>query len=118
MLKMTLTVIITFSLRIPLPELSFSLYKGFSLINDQGVLIMASSVTLASTTIEQQLIELVTRIQVLENNTANNPDGQNFVTGSANYDTGVFSGTFNIPFTVNVDGSGNPIINATAYLSD
>ena len=79
---------------------------------------MASSVTLASNTIEQQLIELVTRIQVLENNTANNPDGQNFVTGSANYDTGVFSGTFNIPFSVSVDASGNPIITATAYLTD
>ena len=101
-----------------MPHLGFSVYKEFSIVNRKGILIMASSATLASTTIEQQLIELVTRIQVLENNATNNPDGQNFVTGSANYDTGVFSGTFNIPFSVNVDGSGNPIITATAYLTD
>ena len=79
---------------------------------------MASSVTLNGTTIEQQLIELVSRIQVLENNTSNNPDGQNFVTGSANTDTGVFSGTFNIPIGVSVDGSGNTVITATPYLTD
>lgn len=79
---------------------------------------MASPVTLNGSTIEQQLIELVSRIQVLENNTTNNPNGQNFVTGSANTDTGVFSGTFNIPIDVSVDGSGNTVITANPYLSD
>ncbi len=79
---------------------------------------MASSVTLNGATIEQQLVELVSRIQILENTSSNNPDGQNFVTGSANTDTGVFSGTFNIPFTTSVDASGNPVITATTYLVD
>ena len=79
---------------------------------------MASAAVLNGTTIEQQLIELVSRIQVLENSATNNPNGQNFVTGSANTDTGIFSGTFNIPIQVSVDGSGNTVITASTYLTD
>jgi hypothetical protein len=77
---------------------------------------MAASVTLNATTIEGQLMELVTAIQILENDTDANPNNQNRVTGSFNSDNGTFTGTFNLQIAQAVDNTGKPIFTAVTYL--
>ena len=79
---------------------------------------MASSVTLSSSTIEGQMVELVSRIQIAEADSAKNPNNVNAITGSYNQDTGIFSGTFSIPCDAAVDASGLPSFAAQEYLND
>ncbi len=78
---------------------------------------MANSATLQATTIEQQLIELINLIQILERNSAKNPDNRDFVSGTYNSNTGVFSATINIPCEPTVI-NGSTGYAATAYLID
>lgn len=79
---------------------------------------MASSVSLQSTILEHQVVELMSKIQVLEGNTAANPDNINRITGSFNQDTGLYSGTFSIPCDVVITGNGTPSFVAKEYLID
>lgn len=78
---------------------------------------MAAAVTLTSTTIEGQLVELITKIQMLERDSATNPDNANRVTGNANYDQGTFTGTFNLAITTELNTSGQAVTIAQEYLS-
>jgi hypothetical protein len=78
---------------------------------------MTASVTLNATTIEGQLMELVTAIQIKENDAASNPNNQNRVTGSFNSDNGTFTGTFNLQIQQTVDATGKPTFTALEYLA-
>lgn len=77
---------------------------------------MATSATLQSTSIENQVVELMAKIQVLEGNTETNPENANRITGSFNQDTGLYSGTFSIPCNVVITASGAPSFVAKEYL--
>ena len=79
---------------------------------------MASNVNLVAPTVEKQLIELITRIQIMESNNGNNPDGLNNVTGTYNQDTGVYSGSFSINCSPTIDANGTPSFEAQEYLVD
>lgn len=79
---------------------------------------MASNVTLVATTVEKQLVELITRIQIMESSNANNPENLNRITGSYNQDTGVYSGSFSIQCNPTIDSNGTPSFEAQEYLVD
>ena len=79
---------------------------------------MASAVTLQSTTLEGQLVELIERIQILESNPDANPNNQNRVTGNNSLDNGNINGTFNIALVTTIDAQGRPVREAVEYLSD
>lgn len=79
---------------------------------------MASAVTLNSTTLEGQLVELIERIQILELNSDANPNNENRVTGNNSLDNGNINGTFNIALTTTIDAQGRPVREAVEYLSD
>lgn len=79
---------------------------------------MASAVTLAATTLEGQLVELITKIQIMERTTANNPNNSNLVTGTANYDQGTFSGTFNLAIATEINTDGQAVTVVQEYLED
>lgn len=79
---------------------------------------MASAITTTATTLEGQLLEIVQTIQLSENNSAKNPNGSNFVTGTINTDNETFTGTFNIPVTPSVGAGGSPTYAAETYLVD
>lgn len=74
---------------------------------------------LKATTAEGLALEVLMRLQALERTPAKNPDNRNFVTGSYNSDTGVFSGSFSFPCTQTLDGTtGALIVSAQEYLAD
>lgn len=79
---------------------------------------MASAATLSSTTIENQVVELMSKIQAIESNPENNPDNNNRITGTFNQDTGIYSGTFNIPCSVVITAEGAPSFVAKEYLTN
>ena len=79
---------------------------------------MAASITLNSTTAEGQLVELITRIQMLEGSDVNNPNNLNRVTGNFNQDTGIYTGSFNLVCVPSVDSSGFPTFQVETYLND
>lgn len=69
-------------------------------------------------TAEGLALETLMRLQALERTPANNPDGRNFVTGTYNSDTGVYSGTYSFPVTQTIDATnGNLVLEASEYLS-
>lgn len=77
---------------------------------------MAAAITTTATTLEGQLLEIVQTMQIAENNSATNPNGSNFVTGTINTDTENFTGTFNIPVTPAIGAGGVATYAAEAYL--
>lgn len=79
---------------------------------------MASNVNLVAPTVEKQLVELITRMQIMEASNAQNPQGTNNVIGSYNQDTGVFSGSFTIPCIATISAEGTPSFEAEEYLAD
>lgn len=78
---------------------------------------MASAATLTATTLEGQLIEIISLLQTAEADTNRNPNGDNNVTASIDVDAGTYSGTFSIPVTQSI-ASGNVTFPASAYLGD
>lgn len=78
----------------------------------------AGSPTFKSTTIEAYCLEVLQYLQILERNTAKNPQNKNFVSGTFNSDTGVYSGTFSIPVTLEIAtvAPGGVTFNAVEYL--
>ncbi len=79
---------------------------------------MASAITLTSTTLEGQYLELVMAIQALEANETANPNNENRVTGTINTDTLALNSTGNIAVTVTLNAQGKPEFTAVEYLSD
>lgn len=78
---------------------------------------MAAAINLNATTVEGQLIELITAMQVMESDETRNPEGRNLVTGSTNLDNGNFQGSFNISITPSVASDGSIKIEAQQYLT-
>lgn len=78
---------------------------------------MANSITTSSTTIEGQLIEIVSKLQELESDTNANPNGENRITGTFNTDTGSFTGTFTIAGSLASNANGFSVV-VTPYLTE
>lgn len=79
---------------------------------------MASAVTLQSTTLEGQLVEIIELMQILELDPDANPNNENRITGNNSLDNASVNGTFNIAFTTIIDAQGRPVREAVEYLSD
>jgi len=77
---------------------------------------MAAAITTASSSVEQQALEVLMSIQALEANATANPNNNNFVTGTYNSDTKVYAGTFSIPATQTIGAGGVLQITANQYL--
>lgn len=77
---------------------------------------MAAPITTNATTLEGQLMEIITAIQVKENDSASNPQNLNLVTANTNLDTGNFNATVNLSITTSVGSSGSLVIEAESYL--
>lgn len=74
---------------------------------------------LKATTAEGLALEALMRLQGLERTAAKNPNNRNFVTGSYNSDTGLFTGTYSFPVTQTIDATtGNLTLVADEYLED
>lgn len=73
---------------------------------------------LKSTTAEGLALESLMQLQAIERTAARNPDNRNFVTGTYNSDTGIYSGTFSFPVNQAIDAtSGNLTLEAAEYLT-
>ncbi len=72
--------------------------------------------TFKSTTLNQYFLEVVTYLQIKENNLTTNPQTVNNISSSYDADDKLFSGNVTLPITVDFDTSGHPIILATEYL--
>jgi len=71
---------------------------------------MATAVTLAADTLEQQLVETVKRVRIKQITPAKNPDGINFVTAmNRNEVTGLLTVTLSIPTTETIDETDGSI---------
>jgi hypothetical protein len=73
--------------------------------------------TLKTDTAEGQLLELFTYLQLAEANAVKNPNGRNFISGTYNIDTLVFSGSFSLPVLFTTL-AGQISIGATEYLTN
>lgn len=72
--------------------------------------------TFKSNTCTGYFIEVVIYIQNLESNSTYNPDKRNYVTGTFNSDSTIFSGSINLPINVNIDENGGVVYTAKEYL--
>lgn len=77
---------------------------------------MAALPSINSSTLEGAILELITYAQVLERDTATNPEGANRITGTANFDTGLFNSTINLEIQSSIDGSGRSVTEVVEYL--
>ena len=78
---------------------------------------MAAAMSLAATTMEGQLLELVGLMQAKESDAESNPQNANRITGTYNSDTSVFSGTFTLSVTQTIDSNGKIVLTASSYLN-
>lgn len=79
---------------------------------------MAALPPLKSTTAEAALMELIMYIQILESTPGSNPNGRNYVQGSINNDTQIFSGSYSLPVSQAIDQTdGSSKFQATEYLT-
>jgi hypothetical protein len=78
---------------------------------------MAAAMSLAATTMEGQLLELVGLMQAKESDAESNPQNANRITGTYNSDTSVFSGTFTLSVTQTIDSNGKIVLTASTYLN-
>jgi hypothetical protein len=72
--------------------------------------------TFKSTFPEAALLEVLMYVQSLERNPAKNPQNINAVTGSYNSDSGVFSGSINLPIQISLNTDGTIAVSALTYL--
>ena len=80
---------------------------------------MANPVVLKSLTAEQQLIELVNLIQILESDETINIDNRDFVSGTYDSNTRIFTANIRIPCRTYVDpNSGLTGYTAQPYLTE
>ena len=78
---------------------------------------MAPPITTTSTTLEGQLLEVITAMQLLERDPAQNPNNTNGVTGTFNSETNVFNSAVNLPASIQIGTDGQLEVTATEYLS-
>lgn len=76
----------------------------------------SGSPTFKSTVIERYLLEVLMYLQSLEQQTAKNPQGVNYITGNFNSDTGLYQGSFTLPIALALAASGKVEITAQEYL--
>jgi hypothetical protein len=88
-----------------------------SLLAHMTVVTPGTNGTLKKATAEGQLLELITFLQLAEANTAKNPNARNFVSGTFNIDSLVFSGSFNFPVITTVL-AGQISVGASEYLNN
>lgn len=72
--------------------------------------------TFKSQTCAGYFMEVIIFAQNLEQNTAKNPGKYNYVTGSFNSDSTIFSGSINLPVSVSIDLNGGVTYLADEYL--
>jgi hypothetical protein len=72
--------------------------------------------TFKSLSLEGYVLEVLMHFQALERVAANNPQGQNFITGTYNSDIGIYTGSFSLPIAMSLDGAGKPSFEAVEYL--
>lgn len=72
--------------------------------------------TFKSTTCAGYLMEAIIYCQNLEQNAAKNPNRENNITGTFNSDSTTFSGTINLPVSVNISAIGEVTYKADEYL--
>lgn len=72
--------------------------------------------TFKSTTCAGCFVEAVIYTQLLERDSTLNPGKYNYVTGTFNSDSTVFSGSINLPVTVTVNESGSIVYTVQEYL--
>ena len=78
---------------------------------------MAAAHTTVATTVEGQLLELISVLQSYERNSVKNPNSLNKITGTYNQDAKTFSGTYTLDVAETLDNSGDIVIAAVEYLS-
>ena len=78
---------------------------------------MAAAHTTVATTVEGQLLELISVLQSLERNAVKNPNGLNKITGAYNQDAKTFSGTYNLDVTETLNNTGDIVLAAVEYLT-
>lgn len=84
-----------------------------------GVIFAAGSGgTFKSSTCEAYALETLMYLQFLEQNDLKNPQGRNFISGSYNIDTAVYSGSFSLPIVLVIGPAGDVITTAQPYLLD
>lgn len=79
---------------------------------------MASAQPTQATTLEQQLVEIVNRVQVVERNSDLNPNNSDFVNGTFDSNTGIFTAQVRIPCEVTIGANGETGYVAVPYLND
>ncbi len=72
--------------------------------------------TFKSSTCAGYFIEVVIYLQNLERNPATNPENRNFISGTFNSDSTIFSGAISLPVTLSIDNSGRVVYTAKEYL--
>jgi hypothetical protein len=72
--------------------------------------------TFKSPTCAGYFIEVVIYLQNLEINFATNPEKRNYISGTFNSDSTVFSGAISLPITISIDNSGRVVYTAKEYL--
>ena len=70
---------------------------------------MAAAITTNASTLEGQLIEIITAIQVKESDTASNPNGANLVTSNTNYDNKKFNANVSLDISTSVGANGSVV---------
>lgn len=72
--------------------------------------------TFKSQTIEGYVLETLMYLQVLELQSAKNPNNRNYVTGSFSADALTYTGTFSLPITQTIEADGSSRFVAIEYL--
>lgn len=72
--------------------------------------------TFKSSTAAGYLIEIVIYIQNLERNSTTNPENRNYVSGTFNSDSTIFSGSISLPIVMSLDDQGRVVYTAREYL--
>lgn len=72
--------------------------------------------TFKSTTLCQYFLEVVTFLQIKENNTISNSQLINNVTSTYDADDKLFTGSATLPIGINFNDDGHPVIYAASYL--
>lgn len=79
---------------------------------------MATAIETQSTTLEGQLVEIITIMQELESSLDTNSNNRNFVISTLNLDNRTLSATINLPIIASAGTGGKLTIEPTEYLSD
>ncbi|MBG1269871.1 hypothetical protein [Nostoc sp. WHI] len=72
--------------------------------------------TFKSTTLSEYFHEVITFLQIKENNASTNPQLANNLSSSYDADDKLLSGSITLPITIDFDEDGHPVITATQYL--